>query len=58
MVLAALPFVVGGAMYVLNHNLARSLLADPRGRFMVGLAFVSLMTGLLTMYVLVKRAVR
>jgi tight adherence protein B len=58
MVLAALPFLVGGAMYLVNYNLMRSLIVDPRGRFMVGLAFLSLVTGLTTMYVLVRRALR
>jgi tight adherence protein B len=58
MVLAALPFMVGGAMYVLNHNLVQPLLFDPRGRFMLGVAFFSLVTGLTTMHVMVRRAVR
>ena len=57
-VLAALPFVVGGAMYVLNSDLARPMFVDPRGRFMVGMAFMSLLTGLTVMYVLVRRAIR
>jgi tight adherence protein B len=57
-VLAALPFVVGGAMYLMNRDLAMPLLIDPRGRFMLGVAFVSLVTGLTTMSILVKRAVR
>ena len=58
MILAALPFVVGGVMYVMNRSLMQSLLFDPRGRFMMGLAFASLTTGLMIMYVLVRRAVR
>jgi tight adherence protein B len=58
MVLAGLPFVIGGAMYVMNQDLMRSLFVDSRGRFMVGLAFLSLVTGLITMSVLVRRAVR
>jgi tight adherence protein B len=57
-VLAALPFLVGGAMYVMNRDLVLPLVADPRGRFMVGVAFVSLITGLSTMAIMVKRAVR
>ena len=58
MVLAALPFVVGGAMYVINSKLVFPLFADPRGRYMLGLAFVSLLTGLTVMFVLVRKAVR
>jgi tight adherence protein B len=57
-VLAALPFVVGGVMYVMARDLMEPLVLDPRGRFMVGVAFLSLVTGLTTMAVLVKRAVR
>ena len=57
-VLAALPFLVGGVMYLMNRDLVAPLFTDPRGRFMVGVAFVSLVTGLSTMAVMVKRAVR
>jgi tight adherence protein B len=57
-VLALLPFVVGGMMYLTSRDLAMMLFADPRGRFMVGVAFLSLVTGLATMAVMVKRALR
>jgi tight adherence protein B len=57
-VLAALPFLVGAAMYVLNRDLIVTLFVDPRGRFMLGVMLVSLMTGLMTMASMVKRAVR
>jgi tight adherence protein B len=57
-VLALLPFVVGGLMYLMNRDLAQSLIIDPRGRFMVGIAFLSLVTGLSTMVWIVRRALR
>jgi tight adherence protein B len=57
-VLAILPFVVGGLMYVINRDLAMALIENPRGRFMVGVAFLSLVTGLTTMAVIVRRALR
>jgi tight adherence protein B len=57
-VLAALPFVVGLLMYILNRDLGNVLLYDPRGRFMIGVAFLSLLTGLGTMSAMVKRALR
>jgi tight adherence protein B len=57
-VLAALPFVVGGLMFVINHDLAMALVDNPNGRFMVGVAFISLVTGLTTMAVIVRRALR
>src|SRR5215469_1704341 len=57
-VLAILPFVVGGLMYVINRDLAMALLDNSRGRFMIGVAFLSLVTGLATMAVIVRRALR
>ena len=57
-VLAALPFVVGGLMYMMNRDLTESLIIDPRGRFMVGVAFLSLVAGLSTMVWIVRRALR
>jgi len=58
MVLAALPFIVGTLMYVINRDLTLPLFVDPRGRFMVGVAFVMLLSGLSLMYLMIKRAVR
>jgi tight adherence protein B len=57
-VLAILPFVVGGLMYVINRDLAVALLDNSRGRFMIGVAFLSLVTGLITMAIIVRRALR
>jgi tight adherence protein B len=57
-VLAILPFFVGGMMYVINRDLTSALFVDPRGRFMLGIAFVSLVTGLTMMAVMIKRALR
>jgi len=57
-ILAFLPFLVGGAMYVFNRDLTSVLITDPRGRFMVGVAFLSLIAGLTTMAVIIRRAVR
>jgi tight adherence protein B len=57
-VLAALPFVVWGFMYLLNRDMALDLIVDPRGRFMIGIAFLSLVTGLSTMAGIVRRALR
>jgi tight adherence protein B len=57
-VLAILPFVVKGLMYAMNRDLAMALIDNPRGRFMVGVAFLSLVTGLTTMAVIVRRALR
>jgi tight adherence protein B len=57
-VLAALPFVVGALIFFLNRELMSTLFADPRGRFMLGVAFLSLVTGIIVMAVMIKRSVR
>ena len=57
-VLAALPILLGGYMYLINRDFASALFVDPRGRFMLGIGFLSLITGLITMSVMVKRAMR
>jgi tight adherence protein B len=57
-ILAILPFIIGAAMYLMNRDLADTLWYDPRGRFMLGMAFLSLVMGLMTMYVIVKRTLR
>jgi tight adherence protein B len=57
-VLALLPFVVGALLFFLNRDLMSVLLVDPRGRFMVGLAFLSLVTGIVVMTVMIKKSLR
>lgn len=57
-VLGILPFAIGCVMYLTNREMALVLWNDPRGRFTLGLAFISLVTGLSTMYVMVKKALR
>src|SRR5205823_13677612 len=42
-VLALLPFVVGAILFTLNYSLMSILFDDPRGRFMMGAAFLSLL---------------
>jgi tight adherence protein B len=57
-VLAFLPFVVGGLMYLVNRDLMSVLFTDPRGRFMMGCAFVSIVMGAFTMSTIIKRSLR
>ena len=57
-VLSALPFIAGGLMTVINHDLMMTLVTDPRGRFMVGLAVASLLTGTAVMSYMIKRSLR
>lgn len=57
-ILSLLPFLVGGFMYVVNPDLMSLLFTDHRGRFVVGVALVSLGMGIATMVMLIKRALR
>jgi tight adherence protein B len=57
-VLGILPFVVAGVLYLLNRDLMSVLFTDPRGRFMVGLAFFSLATGIAVMAAIIRRSLR
>ena len=45
-VLAILPFFVGGLMFVINPALMSVLFTDPRGRFMLGVAFFNIFAGI------------
>lgn len=57
-VLGLLPFFVGAAMFFLNRELLSPLFTDPRGRFMLGVAFLSLVAGITVMAVMIKRSLR
>jgi tight adherence protein B len=57
-VLALLPFVVGGLMFLINRDLMSILFTDSRGRFMLGCAFVSLLIGIGVMSMIIKKSLR
>jgi tight adherence protein B len=57
-VLAILPLVVGGIMYMSNRPLMSVLFSDPRGRFALGLAMVSLLAGIAVMVFIIRRSLR
>ena len=57
-VLGLLPFFVGGIMYLFNRPLMSILFLDPRGRFVVGLALLSLLAGIAAMVFIIKRSLR
>jgi tight adherence protein B len=57
-VLGCLPFFVGAIMYVFNRSLMSVLFDDPRGRFMVDLAILSLLAGIGVMVFIIKRTMR
>lgn len=56
--LAALPVLVGSAAYVIRPEVMSLLFADHRGRIILGLAIFMLVTGILLMRAMIKRAGR
>ena len=57
-VLALLPFAVAALLFFLNPSLMSVLLDDPRGRFMMGMALLSLAIGVTVMAVIIRRSLR
>jgi len=57
-VLALLPFAVGALLFFLNPSLMSVLLDDARGRFMMGMALLSLAIGVSVMAVIIRRSLR
>jgi tight adherence protein B len=57
-VLGVLPFFVGAAMFAFNRDLASGLFVDSRGRFMLGLAILGVVTGIAVMVAMINRALR
>jgi tight adherence protein B len=54
-IVATAPFVAGGGLFLINRQLMSVLLVDPRGRFMLGLAAVGLLLGIVAMKALINR---
>jgi tight adherence protein B len=57
-VLAFLPFAIGALLFALNPAMMSILFQDSRGRYMLGLAVLSLITGIAVMALIIKRALR
>ena len=57
-IVATTPFVAGVGLFLINRDLISVLFVDPRGRFMLGIAVASLLTGIAGMRALVKRNLR
>ena len=57
-VLAVLPFAVGALLFFLNPSLMSVLFDDPRGRFMMGMALLSLAIGVSVMAVIIRKSLR
>ena len=57
-IVATTPFVAGVGLFLINRDLMTVLFFDPRGRFMLGIAVASLLTGIVGMRALIKRNLR
>ncbi len=57
-IVATTPFVAGVGLFLINRDLIMVLFSDPRGRFMLGIAVASLLTGIAAMRALIKRNLR
>ena len=57
-ILALLPICVAGLLFLVSGDQMRDVIADRRGRFLLGLAAALLLGGIFTMVAMVKRATR
>ena len=57
-IIATTPFVAGVGLFLINRDLTSVLFTDPRGRFLLGVAVASLLTGLAAMRALIKKNLR
>jgi len=57
-IVATAPFIAGGGLFLINRDLMSVLITDPRGRFMLGIAAASLLTGIASMRVMIKKNLR
>lgn len=57
-IVATTPFVAGVGLFLINRDLISVLFIDPRGRFMLGIAVASLLTGIAGIRALINRNLR
>ena len=57
-VVAIMPFVAGVGLFLINRGLISILFIDPRGRFMLGVAVISQILGIVAMKAMIKRSLR
>jgi tight adherence protein B len=57
-VISVTPFVAGAGMYLIKPDVMSVLFVDHRGRFMLGVAIVSLLFGIASMNYIIKRTLR
>jgi Flp pilus assembly protein TadB len=57
-VIAIMPFVAGVGLFLINREMISILFVDPRGRFMLGVAVVSLLFGIVVMKAMIRKSLR
>jgi tight adherence protein B len=57
-VIAAMPFIAGLGLFLINREMMSVLFVVPRGRFMLGVAGVSLLLGVVVMKAMIKKSLR
>jgi tight adherence protein B len=57
-VVAAMPFIAGAGLFLINREMVSVLFIDPRGRFMLGVAVGCLFLGIVVMKTIIRRSLR
>ena len=57
-VVAAMPFIGGLGLFFINREIMSVMFVDPRGRFMLGVATVGLLLGMVVMKAMIKKSLR
>jgi Flp pilus assembly protein TadB len=57
-IVATMPFIAGLGLFLVNREVMSILFADPRGRFMLGVAIVSMLLGITVMKAMISKSLR
>jgi tight adherence protein B len=57
-VVAIMPFIAGLGLFLINRELMSVMFVDPRGRFMLGVATVGLLLGIVVMKTMINKSLR
>jgi tight adherence protein B len=57
-VVAIMPVVAGVGLFLINRQLISVLFVDPRGRFMLGVALIGQILGIIVMKAMIKKSLR
>jgi Flp pilus assembly protein TadB len=57
-VVAIMPFVAGVGLFLINRQVMSMLFVDPRGRFMLGVAVIAQILGIIVMKAMIKKSLR